>query len=104
MSEARQNGDGDPVRLLHRRAELGYTDRNWLAMTQEPEAVSEADQAWLSDRAKINEKERLRSDWAPFQVVLLRVLDEAQERPFAQSIRDELRTIRRGVERVGKRL
>jgi hypothetical protein len=42
------NDNGEPIRLLHRRSELGYTPFAGLAMRDEPEAVSEADQRELT--------------------------------------------------------
>jgi hypothetical protein len=59
---------------------------------------------WHSFSCSLKEQTRWREDWRSFEGMLLRVLAEAEKRPFAHRLRDDLRTVRRSIERIGKRL
>lgn len=94
----------DPPRLLHRRSEHGYTAEPALALAQEPEAVSRATQGRLSEEARVRARSRARGEWEPYRMLLVECLEEASRQPFSYAVRDDLRAIRRGVDRVSSRL
>jgi hypothetical protein len=62
--------EGDPLRLLHVRSELGYTDHIHHGLRDEPEAVSAEEQRRQTQIARRNERERLRVAWQVVVVAL----------------------------------
>jgi hypothetical protein len=85
-------------------SQYGYTDKPSLAVREEPEAVPPEDQEWLTEQAKARDRERLFGEWEPLKRMILRIVEEAGGRAFGPRVRDELRVIRRSVERVSQRL
>ena len=96
--------DVDAPRLLHRRSQFGYTRSVHEALRDEPEAVDVATQRRLSELAHVREQERRRADWLEARVRLLEVVGWLQARPLGVELRDELRAIRRVVDRADRRL
>jgi hypothetical protein len=94
----------DPPRLLHRRSELGYTEARALALPGEPEAVDAATQARLTELAHRREQDRRRADWLEARRQLIAVLDWLGSRPLGLELRDEMRGIRRVLDRADRRL
>jgi hypothetical protein len=103
-------GDGqriasNPPRLLHRRAEFGYTDKPSLAMTGEPEAVSEYEQHVISQRSQRAWLAARRERWDEARSVIESALDG-----FASTVNGDpplhnaLRAISRAAEQVSRRL
>lgn len=94
----------DPVRLLHRRSEVGYTDVPALALPNEPEAISRADQRRVTEDAQLAARARARAEWWPHRQLLLAMLEDVSAYSWSSRIRDELQTARRSIERIDKRL
>jgi hypothetical protein len=64
-------GDDDRPRLLHRRAELAYTDKSALALPHEPEAISEDEQRRQSDDARRRWKREQAREWGVARTEIL---------------------------------
>jgi hypothetical protein len=93
----------DRPRLLHRRSELGYTDRVDQALTLEPEAVDEATQSRITRAAKTRDLDRRRTRWHECRTRLLRELAVAREL-FGTAASAETRAIGRAVDRLDRQL
>jgi hypothetical protein len=93
----------DPPRLLHRRSEFAYTDHPTRALAGEPEAVDQQTQARLTAEAARGAEARRRSLWRDVRGRLLGDL-ELLRSEFGPSVAQELRGIRREVDRLGGKL
>jgi hypothetical protein len=93
--------DVEPPRLLHRR--LGYTTSIREALPHEPEAVSAETQAELTARALRTVNARKRQAWLESRGRLERELEQLRW-CFGSAIADELRGIRRAIDRLEQKL
>jgi hypothetical protein len=93
----------DAARLLHRRSELGYTNRAAQAMTAEPEAVSAREQAELTRQAHQRAGQRERDAWRRCRDVMLAELELAR-RELDRSLASDLRVIERQLERITRKV
>jgi len=93
----------DPPRLLHRRLEAGYTDSLVLAAAGEPEAVDADTQERITHRAQRAEETRRRDAWHGIRGDLQHIVDELG-RAFGPAVADELRDLRRGIDRLNRKL
>jgi hypothetical protein len=93
----------DEPRLLHRRSELGYTRRSPEALEEEPEAVDADTQARLTRESRRRATLDRLAAWRSMRDRLEDVLDEARA-AFGPLIANELRGIRRELDRVDARL
>jgi hypothetical protein len=89
---------GDTPRLLHRRSELGYTDRISLAMRDEPEAIDAESYARL---------QRLRTDrrdlvWRNSRSEILVALAQIREVAKGAKTKRAIRAIERELETLGR--
>jgi hypothetical protein len=104
VSDGEQRIDDSP-RLLHRRAEYGYTERPSLALTGEPEAVSAREQAAISQRSRREWQEARRRRWDEARRTIDGALDD-----FASTVSGDaplgnaLRAVHRSAEAVSRRL
>jgi hypothetical protein len=96
--------DVDAPRLLHRRSQFGYTRSVHEGLRDEPEAVDASTQARLTELAHGREQERRRADWLEARRQLVAVLDWLGSRPLGLELRDEVRGIRRVLDRADRRL
>ena len=97
--------DGDEVRLLAQRSELGYTDLPHKAMREEPEAVSAHEQDVLSTRARREWLDRRRVAWREARATIDTALDGfAAVVGTDRALQHAVRGVRRSVEAVGKRV
>jgi hypothetical protein len=55
--------EGDPVRLLHARSELGYTSSAMKAMVGEPEAADQGTQERITANAHRGDREERIREW-----------------------------------------
>jgi hypothetical protein len=90
-------------RLLHRRSELGYTDRPDLAMPHEPEAVSSSEQRRLTAEARARASEREREAWRRFRAIVLPELVELNA-ALDRGLTSDLRALARQLERIEQKL
>jgi hypothetical protein len=91
------------ARLLHRRSELGYTDRPDLALYQEPEAVSADEQRRLTAEARLRADEREREAWRRFREIVMPELAEVT-RVLGNGLASDLRVLARQLERIDRKL
>jgi hypothetical protein len=89
-------------RLLHRRSELGYTDRIATALAAEPEAVDADTQDELTRSAGMREHDRRRRTWAGVRGRLTDALDELGR--LGADVQEELRAMRRTLDRLERKL
>lgn len=94
----------DDPRLLAARSELGYTSTPALAMTNEPEAVSEREQWRLTGEGWARDAERLRDEWEPLRRQGEAFVEALVQSPFSSRFRDEIRTFRRSLDWMTKKL
>jgi hypothetical protein len=87
------NDNGDPIRLLHRRSELGYTHLRPLALPDEPEAVSEAEQRELTRQARRRAERQLVELWERVHPLLAALVGELQVGDFGRAYTGELRSL-----------
>lgn len=92
----------DSPRLLALRSEIGYVERSELALPDEPEAVSSAEQRYLTRQAERTQRERERATWRSARGAIDDALTSLQGASFASSQHD-IRAIRRLVERIDRR-
>jgi hypothetical protein len=93
----------DEPRLLHRRPEVGYTNRTAEAMNGEPEAVSRQEQARQTEVAHVHARVENRQRWLLLRGRLEPVLGELHA-SFGPRVSNELRSIRREVARLDAKL
>jgi hypothetical protein len=93
----------DAARLLHRRSEHGYTDRPAQALTHEPEAVTAAEQRYLTDVAHRRAVDREREAWRRFREIIRPELVELT-RQIDRQLAADVRVIVRQVERIDRKL
>ena len=93
----------DEPRLLHRRSELGYTNRSVEAANGEPEAVSEDEQARITASAHRREAGDRHEQWLRIRRELEEHLDELRS-TFGSLVANELRALRRELDRLDVRL
>ena len=95
----------DPPRLLHRRSQYGYTNDPSRALYREPEAVGRDDQAMITASSHRAAAEALVDEWVKCRDRVLGAVDHfaSAGRP-PHSMRSDLRTITRVVERVDRDL
>jgi hypothetical protein len=95
----------DEVRLLHRRSELGYTDKLGLSMSREPEAVSRHEQDVISQRARRDWLDRRRLAWKEARAAIDGALDEfASTIGTDRALQHSLRGVRRSVDALGRQV
>lgn len=94
----------DSPRLLHRRSQHGYTDRLDLALPHEPEAISAADQAFLTARAQRAQHQVQLQEWEARRAAIAREIDWLYSQRFARDVSKTLRTLRRQLDRVDKQI
>jgi hypothetical protein len=94
----------DPPRLLHRRSHHGYTSDPATAMFDEPEAVSEEDQEWITSRVRRVARETQLARWRTAR----EQIDESIAMLYAQRlerpVEREVRSLRRQLERLDRLL
>jgi hypothetical protein len=90
-------------RFLHRRSELGYTDRPDLALPFEPEAVSSSEQRRLTAEARARATEREREAWHRFRQIVIPELVELN-RALDRGLASDLRVLARQLERIEQKL
>jgi hypothetical protein len=93
----------DRPRLLHRRLELGYTDQPVLAAAGEPEAIDGAAQAAITRSAQLREAQRRGHNWAALRARFQADI-AATAAAFGPLVTDELRSFRRGLDRIDRKL
>jgi hypothetical protein len=91
----------DALRLLAQRSELGYVDRVDRALTDEPEAVSAAEQRFQTRQAARLKEERERESWRSARSSILLAIESVH---VEADVEHELRAIRRACERVDRKL
>jgi hypothetical protein len=91
----------DPPRLLHRRSELGYTDRPAVALPNEPEAVSPEVQRGLTAQAALRARRADRASWLRARELLLAGIAELHRLPGTV---DDRRVLARQVDRLEHKL
>jgi hypothetical protein len=96
------NGD-HAARFLHRRSELGYTDRPDLALWHEPEAVSADEQRRLTAQARLHAAEREREAWRRFEQIVMPELVELGH-ALDRALASDLRVLARQLERISRKL
>lgn len=96
--------DSDPVRLLHRRSEVGYTDRLAQALPNEPEAVSRHVQRELTERSHRDAGVRERIAWQASQGVLLDELKYLRATSFARRIQGKLGQLEKIIGEIDRAL
>jgi hypothetical protein len=96
-------GVDDSRRLLARRSEFGYTDRVDRAMNGEPEAVSREEQHRITAEAQFRARRREALIWLEIRGRIERDLGYLQDQ-FGPQIANELRAMRRELDRLGRRL
>lgn len=92
----------DRARLLHRRSELGYTDRLVTALPDEPEAVDVATQKQLTRQATLRQAGRRREVWTGERGRIEQSLQTLRQ-AFGAEVSAELRGIRREVDRLERK-
>jgi hypothetical protein len=92
------------LRLLHERSEHGYTDQPYRAMRDEPEAVTEEEQRQLTMDAHLLARELIRQEWMMARGSIQDGIDFLASRPYAKLIGDDLRQLRRDLERTQRTL
>lgn len=94
-------------RLLARHSEHGYTANAWLAMPEEPEAVSAGDQQALTDLARRRERERrldaYREARHAIDAALSGLLSAIGGTP-SHGLAQGVRAVQRSAEALGRRL
>ena len=96
--------DGDEPRLLAARSEHGYTHVAALALTDEPEAVSEAEQVELTRQARLHAERQLVELWKRVHPLLAALVGELQVGDFGRAYTGELRSLGREVARLDRRV
>lgn len=94
----------DRPRLLHRRSELGYTDRTVRSLSGEPEAVPANYQRQLTAAAPKRAAARDHEVWIASRDRIVGELDRLRGHRFARDVTSELRVIERQLARIGERL
>jgi hypothetical protein len=104
VGERGENGQaGDPVRLLAARSEHGYTDNRFMALPDEPEAVSPAEQRRLTQLAHRRDHERRVAIFTITSGAINKALDT-----FVASVgtdprlADRVRSVRRTTQALGR--
>jgi hypothetical protein len=99
------SSDDCPIRLLHRRSELGYTPFAGLALLDEPEAISAEEQRRQTLAARRRAAVELRHAWknARSEIVAALAGFKASARTDRQVL-DGLRAVERAVDRVSRHL
>jgi hypothetical protein len=92
------------VRLLHRHPHRGYTDDPAKAAFAEPEAVSATDQEWIAYRAHRAEREAKLLRWHEHRGRIEREIDWLYSQRFARDVSKSLRTLRRQLDYIDKRI
>jgi len=93
----------DRPRLLHRRSEVGYTDRLREALPDEPEAVDTDTQRHLTRQAGRRRDDRRRDCWSTARGQLEEAVHELRQ-AFGPEVAPELRGIRREIDRLARKL
>jgi hypothetical protein len=93
----------DPPRLLHKHSEHGYTQHTHEALTDEPEAVNAETQRRLTHEADLRQTQRQRQLWQDIRPQLLNDLEQLHHH-FGTLVTNELRAIRRELDRIERRL
>jgi hypothetical protein len=93
----------EPPRLLAARSEHGYTSRIAEALPVEPEAVSAQTQTFLTSTARQHATRTRRHAWLEQRRRLEADLAELAG-TFGPLITDELRGLRRGIDRLHSKL
>jgi hypothetical protein len=91
-------------RLLHRHSQFGYTRSVHEGLFAEPEAVSAEEQRRLSEQAQRRAQARRRDDWAQVRGQLLQLLSQLAARPLGRELVNELRAMRRTIDRIDRRV
>jgi hypothetical protein len=92
----------DRPRLLHRRSELGYTDRLQAAVPGEPEAVPADYQRRLTAEAPRRAAARDLEVWTPARDRIRGELERLRQHRFARDLSSDLRVIERQVEKLNR--
>jgi hypothetical protein len=90
------------LRLLHARSEHGYTTNLRDAMQDEPEAVSEAEQRYLTRQAARRAEARERAHWDDIYARLIACLAEADELRLPVDIAGEVQGLRHRVRKLAR--
>ena len=93
----------EPPRLLHARSQFGYTAHLAEALASEPEAVPAATQRALTSQATRRAEDRRRAVWQGSRARFWAELDYVS-RTFGREAREELRALRRDLERLDRKL
>jgi hypothetical protein len=96
----------DRPRLLHRRSEHGYTHVVHEALPGEPEAVSAAEQAAMSRRAREAQRARARQEWERADAQIHDAVNGFRQRAghVPRGAESGVRAVLRASEQVGRRL
>jgi hypothetical protein len=99
------SNDGEPIRLLAVRSEHAYTDVPALAMRDEPEAVSEANQRELTRDARARWRVQQAQVWKQARALIVEALDVMTAASGADlALTSGARVIAREVSRVDRRI
>jgi len=93
----------DRPRLLASRSEVGYVDSTRRALVDEPEAVSAEEQAHLTRQAHVAGSRRRRREWQAIRGCLEEQADALKTR-FGPEVSNELRELRRTIDRLERKL
>jgi hypothetical protein len=94
----------DPLRLLHERSEMGYTNRLDKAARGEPEAVSAEVQRELTAESHARHRAEFKAEWELERARILAAVERLAARPFAPRIRNDLGAVRAALDRIQRTL
>lgn len=92
------------LRLLHERSEHAYTSSTHEAMSEEPEAISAAEQRYLTRQARRAASVRELGRFEVASVQLRDALEELSRLRLDIDIASEVRALRRDAERLARRV
>jgi hypothetical protein len=92
------------LRLLHARSEHGYTTNLRDAMQDEPEAVSEAEQRYLTRQAQRRAAARELEHWNDLHARLDACLGELSTIDLAVDITGDVRGLQHRVDKLARRV
>jgi hypothetical protein len=91
-------------RFLHKDSTHGYTSETYLALPQEPEAVSEEIQQGLTRDAHLRRRGEIRAEVDAECAEIVSAVERLSARPYAGRYRDDFKAIRAAVDRIRRTL
>ena len=90
----------EPIRLLHRKSQLGYTEKPHKALPREPEAVSRDEQRLITEHARNLASNQERREWEERRQVIEAQLGDLYAYRVGPRIAREIDYVRRLVRQV----